>query len=38
MKKETKAKKKEEIVFIDPSLVRDIIEAKKEVLRALAYR
>jgi hypothetical protein len=33
-----KGAKKEESVFVDPRLVRDIINAKKEVLRVLAYR
>jgi hypothetical protein len=38
MKKDSKESKKEEIVSFDLSLVRDIINAKKEVLKALAYR
>lgn len=38
MKKDDRNEKKEEIILIDPRIVRKIIEARKEVLQALAYR
>jgi len=37
MKKEIR-NKKEEIVFVDPRLVREIMKTKKAVLKELAYR
>lgn len=36
--KKKDAGKKEEIVFIDPRVVQEIIKAKKAVLKELAYR
>jgi hypothetical protein len=38
MEKKTRTSSKKEIVSIDPRVVREIMNAKREVLKALAYR